>query len=123
MAYTMGQAARATGVSKPRLSRAIKAGKISAERHDDGSYTIDPAELHRVYPATVATTSAMERGDTPDNPIDTPVAIPWEALAIERAETIADLRRRLDAAEARLDRFLLTDQRRTRSWWPWRVRA
>ena len=50
MAYTLGTAAVACGVSKSTIHRAIKSGKISAQRHHDGSYTIDPAELHRVFP-------------------------------------------------------------------------
>jgi hypothetical protein len=48
--YSLAQAAKATGKSKPTIMRAIKAGKVSAMRRDDGSYQIDPAELHRVYP-------------------------------------------------------------------------
>jgi hypothetical protein len=48
--YTLGQAARATGKAKPTIARAIQTGRISASRADDGSWAIDPAELHRVYP-------------------------------------------------------------------------
>lgn len=58
MAYTLGEAAKATGISKPTLSRAIKNGKISAVQREDGSYQIDPAELHRVYPAKTGETVA-----------------------------------------------------------------
>jgi hypothetical protein len=50
MAYTLGQAARAVGRSKTTLNRAIKSGKISAIRGEDGSYTINPAELQRRIP-------------------------------------------------------------------------
>ncbi len=50
MSYTLGTAAKATGLSKATMHRAIKSGRISATRHEDGSYTIDPAELHRVFP-------------------------------------------------------------------------
>jgi hypothetical protein len=49
--YTVGQAARATGKSKSTISAAVKSGKISATRNEDGSWSIDPAELHRVFPA------------------------------------------------------------------------
>ena len=48
--YTLGQAAKATGKSKPTIQAAIKKGRISAKKGDDGSYEIDPSELHRVYP-------------------------------------------------------------------------
>jgi len=50
MSYTLGEAAKATGKSKPTIQRAIKSGKISASKKEDGTYDIDPAELHRVYP-------------------------------------------------------------------------
>ena len=46
---TLGQAARLAGVDKTTLTRAIKAGRLSATRRDDGGYLIDPAELSRVY--------------------------------------------------------------------------
>src|SRR4051812_32643282 len=49
--YTVGQAARATGKSKSTISAAVKSGKISATRNEDGSWSIDPSELHRVFPA------------------------------------------------------------------------
>lgn len=48
--YTLGQAAKATGKSKSTISIAIKNGKISAAPQGNGSYLIDPSELHRVYP-------------------------------------------------------------------------
>jgi|GEM_PF-452338 len=51
MRYTLGQAAKAVGKSKSTLSRAIRKGKISAEHDAHGQFAIDPAELHRVYPA------------------------------------------------------------------------
>ena len=45
---TLGQAARLTGTSRTTLTRAIKAGRLSATRRDDGVYAIDPAELARL---------------------------------------------------------------------------
>jgi hypothetical protein len=50
MSYTLGQAAKATGKSKMTISRAIKDGKISANKNDNGDYEIDPSELHRFFP-------------------------------------------------------------------------
>ena len=50
MPYTLGQAAKATGKSKPTIQAAIKKGRISAVQDEAGRYSIDPAELHRVYP-------------------------------------------------------------------------
>ena len=47
---TVGQAARLTGKSKPTITRAIKAGG-SCQRFEMriGSYSIDAAELSRVF--------------------------------------------------------------------------
>lgn len=49
--YTIGTAAKATGKAKSTISKAINSGTISATKNEDGSYSIDPAELHRVFPA------------------------------------------------------------------------
>lgn len=51
MKYTAGQAAKATGVSTATITRALKSGKISGQKDEAGSWSIDPAELHRVFPA------------------------------------------------------------------------
>jgi hypothetical protein len=66
--YTLGQAARAVGKAKSTLSRDVKRGRISATRNDDGSVTIDPAELHRVYPPAVAAerSNGSENGESND---------------------------------------------------------
>ena len=51
MKLSASEAAKQVGKSVPTITRAIKSGKISAERADSGSYLIDPAELFRVFPA------------------------------------------------------------------------
>ena len=48
--YTLGTAAKATGKSKTTIQRAIAKGQISADRLAGGGYSIDPSELHRVFP-------------------------------------------------------------------------
>jgi len=50
MKYTAGQAAKATGVATATITRALKSGKISGRKDDNGAWMIDPAELHRVFP-------------------------------------------------------------------------
>ena len=102
MIYTLGDAAKATGKNKTTLHRAIKSGKISANKADDGSYSIDPAELHRVFPpATVVTPATPLQGnesEQPGNTLET-LRMQLEMLEKERErerallqETIADLR-------------------------------
>jgi hypothetical protein len=68
---TLGQAAKLVGRSKTALTRAINSGKLSANRNDDGSYSIDVSELSRVYqllsvtPETVTVDSKGVQRSTP----------------------------------------------------------
>lgn len=48
--FSLREAAEQAGASKSTIFRAIKAGRLSATRDDDGNFAIDPAELFRVYP-------------------------------------------------------------------------
>ena len=92
--YSLAQAAKAAGKSKPTIARAIKAGKVSATRAADGSYAIDPAELARVFPLVQHTTGTMKQS-VPGNSIRTIEEL--RLLLAEREETIRDLRVRFDA--------------------------
>jgi len=49
MMISASQAAKRTGKSVPTTTRAIKSGKISAEKMGSGGYQIDAAELFRVF--------------------------------------------------------------------------
>lgn len=89
MAYTLGEAAKAVGKSKATLSKAIKNGKISASKNDDGSFSIEPSELHRVYPPTPPETVDSERLETP-NQTDA------------NTKEIIELRVKLEAAQQRI---------------------
>jgi excisionase family DNA binding protein len=67
MGYSLGEAAKELGVSKPTVQRAIKAGRLSATRREDGSYDIDPAELCRAFPAVTSgrnVTDDLQRHET-----------------------------------------------------------
>ena len=120
---SLAQAAKTAGKSKPTLLRAIKSGKLSASRTASGAYEIDPAELARVFPFAGDMAGTMTQS-VPGNGADTAAAIsPGEVQALhrviaEQAETIRDLRHRLDSEvdERRRLLALLTDQSR-RSWW------
>lgn len=134
MSYTLGDAAKATGKSKTTLHRAIKSGRISASKAEDGSYAIEPAELHRVFPAV---TAKAPEGLSPRNDeeqlsntltaLRTQLEIQEKERDRERTllqETIADLREDRDKWRQQAT-SLLTDQRseppapgRRRRWWP-----
>ncbi|MFD1483599.1 hypothetical protein [Paracoccus nototheniae] len=77
MKLSASEAARRTGKSVPTITRAIKSGKISAEKSGSGGYQIDPAELFRAFPAVTkhnAETPPMLESETPHlNPSETPL--------------------------------------------------
>jgi hypothetical protein len=87
MPYSLSQAAEAVGMNRSSILRAIKAGKISAARDEHGQWQIEPAELHRVYPAPTAATTHTD-------------------------ELIAELRARLDDMRA----ALATAERNAETW-------
>jgi hypothetical protein len=117
--YTLGAAAKATGKSKATISRAISSGRLSASRSDDGSYSIDPAELHRVFQPRNPGTPEMERFATVADPSAAIVAL--RQRVEEQAEVIRGLQGLLSAAtdEKRRLLALLTDQRPKRRWFRW----
>lgn len=68
--YTLGDAAKATGKSKPTISRALKRGDISGQKNSKGEYELDPAEVHRVYPRVTGNSNengSMKQSDTLNN--------------------------------------------------------
>lgn len=129
MLYTAGEAAKATGKNIATITRAIKSGKISASKDVSGAWRIDPAELHRVFPALAQdsqkvrmqedATLMQEVKSREDRALLDEVAALRERvssqdqLLAERADQIADLRARLDleGEERRKLAAILTDQR------------
>jgi hypothetical protein len=105
MVYTLGEAARATDKSKATISKAIKSGRISAQKDETGTFRIDPSELHRVYPPTVST----EQNTTPKL---SPEITGNDSL-------VRELQARLDAAQERLSdkETVIADLREDRDKW------
>ena len=68
MSYTLGEAARSTGKSKTTILRAIRSGKVSAEKDVNGAWRIEPAEVHRIYPEAPRETVTEVAIGAPDNP-------------------------------------------------------
>ena len=50
MKLSASEAAKQTGKSVPTITRAIKSGKISAEKTGSGGYLIETSELFRAFP-------------------------------------------------------------------------
>ena len=127
--FTLGEAAKAAGVSKPTLSKAIAKGRLAADRQQDGSFQIQAAELFRAYPPKpegnrLAGSDFDERETHVDRAL---LARELEELRQRLAgadaerdrerrqlsDQIEDLRRRLDleGEERRKLTAILTDQR------------
>lgn len=128
MSYTLGEASKAAGFSKPTLSRAIKTGKLSAKRLDDGSYSIDAAELDRWKDANGHRNSVMKRIATLHETCETPDETSALQAEVERLraqvqtnqrervfleQRIEDLKERAERAERKEDQLhaLLVDLR------------
>jgi excisionase family DNA binding protein len=144
---TLGEAARLCGVPKSTISRAVKSGRLSAGRSDDGSYAIDPAELSRVYefklpetaatPATDGVTSGAAQQATAPTPLS--ATAPDHELAVRLAaaeaelrglrDMVEELRRSRDKWEGQAERLTMAlpgaaqQTVARRGWWPWRRSA
>jgi hypothetical protein len=117
--YTLGQAAKAGDVSKTTIQRAIKSGRLSASRQPDGSYMIDPAELHRAFPRDGNADGEMKQSVTFDatGVLRVEVEMLRERLA-EKDEAIADLREDRDRWREQATRLLPAPQPAVRrGWW------
>lgn len=125
MFLTLAQAAEATGKSKSTLLRAVKKGQVSAHRDDSGAFWVDPAELHRVFPAVGdarhgAQMTHQDAGESGHDAarvaiLERDLAHVRELLERER-EATRDLARRLDqeAEERRKLTALLTHDKASR---------
>ena len=94
---TVGAAARLTGCAKSTVLRAIRAGRISANRDDTGQWQIEPVELLRVFPplaipqGATLTPASVEHGAAPHKITDEVVKLLREELKDLRAQ-VTDLR-------------------------------
>lgn len=128
MSYTLGEAAKVVGFSKPTISRAIKNGKISAKKLDDGSYSIDPSELERWNDNNGHRNAKRKMPETPIVTAETPLenkALQTEVEVLkEQVKTamlernfleqrVDDLKERAERAERKEDQLhmLLADMR------------
>lgn len=66
MSFDLASAAAATGVAKSSVFRAIKAGRISAQRDDNGRWSVEPAELFKIFPPLPPAQPATLQNAAPD---------------------------------------------------------
>ncbi len=131
MGLTLRQAADLCGASRSTIHRALKSGKLSGNRLEDGAWDIDPSELARVFPWDISEpvhrdNSGQGKEGTSEKEAVLAVKVEMLEHQLERErDTIADLRKRLDRAEDRV--LALTSQTlppapeptpTRRRWWP-----
>lgn len=142
MQYTAGQAAEATGKSTATITRAIKSGKISAQKDASGAWRIDASELHRAFPLIVQDLQKpqMQNGARPLQEqsksqivdLEKELGVLRERVAAqselleERASQISDLKEDRDRWRQQAANLLsdlsaetpLKSQKKPRRWWP-----
>jgi len=124
MSYTLHQAATATGLHKTSILRAIKSGRISGAKDDNGQWHVEPVELHRVFPP-VAERNESTDAEQRDAALDLAEAHQRARQAAhalsELQATLDDMRRDRDCwrDQAQASMRQLTDQREheRRPWW------
>lgn len=116
---TVSQAAKEVGLTRGGLWKAIKEGRLSATKNNHGQFTIDPAELFRVYPPVDKVDVYSKQSSINDNTgrqsevDELRLRLELTNKLLARAESeVDDLRRRLDdeSQERRKLMQLLTHQ-------------
>lgn len=124
---SLRQAAQQAAVSKSTILRALQSGRLSGTRTDDGGWSIDPAELHRVYPVRSAQRSGTDAPGQ-DAPAHEPAGTPGVAALETEVRMLREMLAKLEAAQADMredrDRWraMAEDQSRRflsdhRPWW------
>jgi hypothetical protein len=96
MPFSLAEAAQATGMNRSTILRAIKSGKISGLRDNNGAWAVEPVELHRVLPpASVWPPQAPRDAQT-------------DALVAELRAQLAEMRSQRDAWQGIAERLALS---------------
>lgn len=90
MKLSASQAAKKTGKSVPTITRAIKSGKLSAEKTKSGGYQIDAAELFRVFNAVTEKPNASVTTLHSETQDVTHAETPTSRLLKERIEALEE---------------------------------
>lgn len=145
---SLREAAEQAGVSKSTVFRAIRAGRLSAPRDDDGNFAIDTSELFRVYPpksgedVPPVRAANHPKGQDASAPDTTELRIRNAELEAQlnalkqivenERERAAELKQDRDTWRAQAERLAIAgpvqpipaqNSSEARGWWPWRKRA
>jgi len=127
---SLREAAEQAGTSKSTIWRAIKSGRISATRLDDGGFAIDPSELFRVFQPERPEQRITGQDATPPTTDETALRLAamteevkgLRVLLEEMKENREELRRSSEAWRAQAERLTIAPpapapQPRRRPWW------
>ncbi len=147
---SLREAAEQAGVSKSTVFRAIRAGRLSAPRDDDGNFAIDTSELFRVYPPksgdAVPPARAEKRAEGQDAPSPGTTELRIRNAELEaqlnalkqivenERERAAELKQDRDTWRAQAERLAIAGPAsgsqsaqvapiEPRGWWPFKRRA
>jgi hypothetical protein len=123
MSYTLTTAARAVGLNRTTILRAIKSGKISGAKDEHGEWHIEPCELHRVYPPVAHTDATPQCAPSEDVELHIRATLAEARLGDLKA-TLDDMRAQRDSWQTVAQHLAITDQRPTqrpsqsvKPWW------
>jgi excisionase family DNA binding protein len=122
MPLTLAEAAEATGLNRSTILRSIKSGKISGQRDASGAWSVEPSELHRIFPPLSA--QAMPNALRQDAQADALVSELRAQLAEMRAQR-DDLKAQRDAWQGIAERLSLGTPKppqpepKPLTWWQW----
>ena len=102
--FSLSQAAKETGRSKATISKALNNGVLSYVSKTDKGYEIEHSELFRVFPPKAKKTDDVTTREPHKNTKEIELL---ERLNQQQAETIADLRKRLDEANDERERMTI----------------
>lgn len=105
MSIPLSEAAKQVGKTKQTIIKAIRSGRISAEKNQTGEWRIEPVELFRLWPPVnqlAGNTPIQVHGSSP--PVD------GEVVALLKAQ-IADIQDERDHWRSMAEKLLLSDQR------------
>ena len=130
VSVSLAEAGKLTGLHKVSILRAIRKGKISAEKDEHGEWRIQPAELFRIYPPM----PEQRNGNGGEQHYAAPLngALEAEISALKQLNQM--LRDQLDDARGQRDKWEQAAQTALRQlpapkaparswWWPMRRAA
>jgi hypothetical protein len=107
MGISLKEASERVGVTRQTLMKAIKTGRISAEKANDGGWRVEPVELFRVWPPVKEVQQPIHADLTGSD------TNPLQDENRRLQAQVEELREERNAWRDQAQRLALTDQRTT----------